>query len=90
MSKRTYEPITLVTDERGVARLTMNRPDKHNALNGRLIDELKQAADLLAADDTVRVVVLSGEGKNFCAGGDFNIGINSFLGKKLPPWRTGR
>ena len=68
----TYETITLNTDKRGVARLTLNRPDKHNALNGKLIDELKQAADDLAVDDSVRVVVLSGEGKSFCAGGDFN------------------
>jgi len=68
----TYETITLKTDEHGVARLTLNRPEKHNALNGKLIDELKQAADQLAVDNNVRVVVLSGEGKSFCAGGDFN------------------
>ena len=68
----SYETITLNTDERGVARLTLNRPDKHNALNGKLIDELTQAAEQLAIDDNVRVVVLSGEGKSFCAGGDFN------------------
>ena len=68
----TYETITLNTDARGVARLTLNRPEKHNALNGQLITELHHAADALAADDSVRVVALSGEGKSFCAGGDFN------------------
>ena len=68
----SYETITLNTDERGVARLTLNRPDKHNALNGKLIEELTQAAEQLAIDDNVRVVVLSGTGKSFCAGGDFN------------------
>ena len=67
-----YETITLETDARGVARLTLNRPDKHNALNGKLIDELKHAADALAIDNYVRVVILSGNGKSFCAGGDFN------------------
>ena len=68
----TYETITLETDSRGVARLTLNRPEKHNALNGQLIADLHHAADALAVDDTVRVVVLSGMGKSFCAGGDFN------------------
>ena len=72
MTSQTFQTITLEQDARGVARLTLNRPDKHNALNGQLIEELKQAADLLAADSGVRVVVLSGEGKSFCAGGDFN------------------
>ena len=67
-----YETITLETDARGVAHLTLNRPDKHNALNGKLIDELKHAADALAIDNYVRVVILSGNGKSFCAGGDFN------------------
>jgi len=68
----TYETITLTTDPRGVARLTLNRPAKHNALNGKLIDELHRAAEQLAADTSVRVVILSGNGKSFCAGGDFN------------------
>jgi methylglutaconyl-CoA hydratase len=72
MTSRTFQTITVETDTRGVARLTLNRPAKHNALNGQLIDELKQAADLLASDDSVRVAVLTGEGKSFCAGGDFN------------------
>jgi len=72
MTIQTYETVTLETDARGVARLTLNRPDTHNALNAKLIEELIQVAGLLAADNSVRVVVLSGEGKSFCAGGDFN------------------
>ena len=67
-----YETILVETDARGVATVTLNRPDKHNALNGDLIAELYGAAVKLAADDTVRVVVLTGNGKSFCAGGDFN------------------
>ena len=68
----TYNTILVETDARGVATLTLNRPDKHNALNGELIAELYDAAEKLAADDDVRIVVLTGAGKSFCAGGDFN------------------
>ncbi len=65
-----FNTITLETDARGVATLTLNRPEKHNAMSGEMLLELKQAAQDLAADDTVRVVVLTGAGKSFCAGGD--------------------
>ena len=68
----TYETILVETDARGVATVTLNRPDKHNALNGTLIAELYDAAEKLAADDSVRIVILTGIGKSFCAGGDFN------------------
>jgi len=67
-----YETIALDVDGRGIARLTLNRPEKHNALNGQLIAEMTNAAGQLASDGSVRVVVLSGEGNSFCAGGDFN------------------
>jgi len=68
----TYKTIQLTTDTRGVATLTLNRPEKHNALNGTLIAELTEAAEQLAADASVRIVVLTGNGKSFCSGGDFN------------------
>lgn len=65
-----YETIRLETDARGVARLVLNRPDKHNALNAVMIRELTDAAMQLGHDSDVRVVVLSANGKSFCAGGD--------------------
>ncbi len=68
----TYETILVETDARGVATVTLNRPEKHNALNGTLITELSDVAGKLATDDTVRIVILTGNGKSFCAGGDFN------------------
>jgi len=67
----TFETLTIETDQRGVATLTLNRPEQHNALNARLISELRQAAALVAGDERVRVVVLTGAGRSFCAGGDF-------------------
>ena len=66
----TFETIKLAKDARGVATLTLARPDKHNALNGAMIRELRKATDELAHDDDIRVVVLAGAGKSFCAGGD--------------------
>lgn len=66
-----FETLTLDIDRRGVATLTLNRPDRHNALNAALIEELRRAAESLAGDDDVRVVVLAGAGRSFCAGGDF-------------------
>lgn len=66
-----FENLTLDIDRRGVATLTLNRPDRHNALNAALIGELRRAAESLAGDDNVRVVVLAGAGRSFCAGGDF-------------------
>ena len=70
MNTPTYETLQLVVDARGVARLTLNRPDTHNALNATLICELRRAVDWLAAAPGVRAVVLTGTGKTFCAGGD--------------------
>lgn len=65
-----YQTLTLETDARGVATLTLNRVDKHNALDAQMIAELTEAAAQLGADDRVRVVVLTGAGTSFCAGGD--------------------
>ena len=65
-----FETITLDTDVRGVCTLTLNRAEKHNAMSGQMLQELTLAAKRLAEDETVRVVVLTGAGKSFCAGGD--------------------
>lgn len=66
----TWQTITLETDPRGVARLTLNRPEKHNCLSARMCDELTEAAARINADPAIRVVVLTGAGRFFCAGGD--------------------
>lgn len=65
-----FETISLTVDERGVAMLMLARPEKHNAMSGQMIDELTRAAAQLDSDKAVRVVVLSGQGASFCAGGD--------------------
>ena len=65
----TYTTIEIERDA-GVARLWLNRPDLRNAMNDVLIAELNDAIAALVADDAVRVIVLGGRGKAFCAGGD--------------------
>lgn len=62
--------IDIVRDERGVAWLTLNRPQVRNAFDDRLVAELHSAAGELSADPEVRVVVLSGAGAVFSAGAD--------------------
>lgn len=54
----------------GVADVRLNRPDKLNALDMAMFEELAEAGDKIAADRSVRAVVLSGEGRSFCAGLD--------------------
>lgn len=54
----------------GVARLTLARPEKKNALDRQMADEIVQGLEQLAADPETRVVVIDGEGDDFCAGAD--------------------
>ena len=63
-----HELLETVTD--GVATLTLNRPDRLNALSTPMLDGLLEALPRLAADAKVAVVVLTGAGRGFCAGGD--------------------
>ena len=60
----------LFTVEAGVARLTLNRPDKLNSFTGEMHAELRDALDAIQADPAVRVLVLTGAGRAFCAGQD--------------------
>lgn len=62
--------IHIEIDKRGVAVLVLNQPNTHNALSPVMIAELTQAAADLAENDAVRVVILTGSGVSFCAGGD--------------------
>ncbi len=67
----TDEPILLREDaDGGIATLTLNRPSQYNALSQAMLTELQQALDAIAADETVRVVILAANGKAFCAGHD--------------------
>lgn len=59
-------------DARGVARVTLNRPEIHNAIDDELIADLTDALKRIEHDPKARIVVLAANGKSFCAGGDLN------------------
>ncbi len=62
--------LVIRTDDDGICTLTLNRPDKLNALTPAVFVRLREHLDDLAADPTVRCVVLTGAGRSFCAGHD--------------------
>jgi len=66
----TYQTLDIRTDARGVAYVTLNLPDKRNALSAQMIADLTDMAATLGAAPETRAIVLSGAGKVFCAGGD--------------------
>ena len=58
--------------ENSVASITLNRPEKRNALNDALIAEIKRGLEQASHDENVRAVVISGAGKDFCSGADLS------------------
>jgi 2-(1,2-epoxy-1,2-dihydrophenyl)acetyl-CoA isomerase len=62
--------ILLQTKHEGIVTLTMNRPDKLNALSGELSKALSDALEQIAGDESAHVVILTGAGRAFCSGGD--------------------
>lgn len=72
MAKMTTAPLITDISGRGVATVTLRRPDIHNAFDDVLIDRLRRELQGLANDPVVRVVVLAAEGKSFSAGADLN------------------
>ena len=70
---------TLLYDvAKNVLTITLNRPDKLNAFNGRMRDELIDALDHADADDDVRAIIFTGAGRAYCAGADLSGGAQTF------------
>jgi 2-(1,2-epoxy-1,2-dihydrophenyl)acetyl-CoA isomerase len=65
-----YQDLILTQDGDGVALVTLNRPDRLNALSPRLVHELLHVVETTERDDRVRVLVVTGTGRGFCAGAD--------------------
>jgi enoyl-CoA hydratase/carnithine racemase len=70
MNDRSLEPVLLTAVDAGVATLTLNRPRQYNALSAALLEALHHELDAVAANRSVRVVVIRGAGAAFCAGHD--------------------
>ena len=64
--------LSVSTDRRGVCTLTLQRPERHNALDADLISALLSHLQALEHDPTVRVLILTGSGESFCSGGDLD------------------
>lgn len=72
-----FETITLGIDD-GIATITLNRPDRLNAFTGQMMADLIAAFDITDTDDAVRVVIITGAGRGFCAGADLAAGDATF------------
>jgi enoyl-CoA hydratase/carnithine racemase len=88
-----YEEILYSIDE-GLLTITLNRPQRLNAFTDRMAGELVNAFDRADADDGVRVVIVTGAGRAFCAGADLGGGESTFashdaLASGIPPRDTG-
>jgi 2-(1,2-epoxy-1,2-dihydrophenyl)acetyl-CoA isomerase len=64
------EPVIIESRHEGIATLVLNRPDRLNALNNHLSTALNEALERIEHDDSIHVVILTGAGRGFCAGGD--------------------
>jgi enoyl-CoA hydratase/carnithine racemase len=73
----SYETLEIAREE-GVLTLTLSRPDRLNALNPQMLEELLRALDEIDADDAVRAVIVTGAGRAFCAGADLGGGGATF------------
>src|SRR5438105_8551261 len=66
----TLQKISVAVSPRAVATVLLNQPDRGNAFDQRMLDELAEQFARLAADERVRIVVLRGGGRHFCTGAD--------------------
>lgn len=72
MSEHQPTPSILIERDGPIMRVTLNRPEKRNALNGDMFAGLLRAAEEISADSGVRALIVGGAGKAFCAGGDLS------------------
>ena len=81
--------LVTISIENSIADIRLNRPDKYNALSPEMFDAVVNAGKSIAANRSVRAVVLSGEGKGFCAGLDFETFTQvKFSGKNVLEEKT--
>jgi len=86
----SYEAIRYEVQD-GVLTMTLNRPDRLNAFNGQMAAEMMEAFDRADGDDNIRAIILTGEGRGFCAGADLSSGGDTFArsNEDLEAYRDG-
>lgn len=89
LDQSKYETM-LIEKQDGIAIITLNRPERLNAVNGAMHSELMQISLDLQADTDVRATVLTGAGRAFCAGGDFGPGSRMAPKSGLPMMQEAR
>jgi len=72
--REEYETI-LIQKQAGVAKITLNRPENLNAQSPQMMDEMNSALDEIEKDEATKVLVISGAGRAFCAGGDIELDV---------------
>ena len=82
MDLPVFNTLELTVDDDGIATLYLNRPEKMNAFNREMKDELLAAFDFTDQHDEVRAVIVTGKGRAFCAGADLSSGGDTFDYKK--------
>ena len=70
MELKTYESLLFEEIEPQVGLITLNRPEKLNAMNMTMVEELHDLLAILSKDDSIRVLILTGQGRGFCSGAD--------------------
>src|SRR5215212_9204243 len=81
------EPLVMVDRQGPVASLILNRPEKRNAINQALLDDLSRAVASVRDDPAIRVVVLRGRGPVFSSGIDHNLLLETFQKSQAAPFR---
>ena len=86
----SYEAIRYDLED-GVLTMTLNRPERLNAFNGQMSAEMMDAFDRADADDDIRAIIVTGEGRGFCAGADLSSGGDTFASSNedLEAYRDG-
>ncbi|MDP2726641.1 MAG: enoyl-CoA hydratase/isomerase family protein, partial [Dehalococcoidia bacterium] len=69
----------LILDKKPIATMTLNRPERRNAMNRQLMQEIYLGFQEVAEDDSIRVLIVRGAGGNFCAGADLNEVLNKTI-----------
>jgi 2-(1,2-epoxy-1,2-dihydrophenyl)acetyl-CoA isomerase len=89
MSEANQDPVLMQVKD-GVAAITLNRPNAMNTMNIELLDALLSSLEIATSDPHCRVIVLTGAGNVFCAGGDLVLGLETINGPGPLAAQTGR